>query len=489
MYRTAPELRPVFPVRLIGLKFQRAVTNGVRAYMNSRLIWLFLFALWSLPGCNGKQQQQEERKIIPVADRPALLATIPVDAALPVQSTTGPAYHAPSTPTLEITFSENGGGVVYSAAKGEFTQVIHNGVPGKAYKTVGRIALSPDGKRVAYGALVDKDWHMVVDGTEGAAYNTVRSPIFSEDGKHLLYQAMKGNKWHLVIDSIPNAGTQKRYMYPLFSGNASRLAYVDDVGDTGRGRLVVSDAGFSQQTIVESAGAGILTVNTDRTRVAATLLQNGKQRVIDFSFDKPGDSKKGELYDNIQNLSFGPDGVSLTYFAERNGKRFVVFDNREEPLPEGGSLVEGPAVRPDLKGLGSIISVGSQSFLWYAFGDNGVKGKNYDEMAGQTYSRHDSRYAFAARRGDKWFVVTNGTEGMSFDKVVSPMFSPDGKYLVYRARKDGKRFVVIADSTGRILRQHPTYEQVFDVKFTMNGKSVAYGVKDGQQLLWKVEPL
>ena len=86
-------------------------------------------------------------------------------------------------------------------------------------------------------------------------------------------------------------------------------------------------------------------------------------------------------------------------------------------------------------------------------------------------------------------MVANGQAGPAFDRAVAPRFSPDGRFLVYRARQDGKRFVVVADATGKTIRQHPAYEQVFPVQFTADGKSVAYGVKDGLRLRWIVEPL
>ena len=57
------------------------------------------------------------------------------------------------------------------------------------------------------------------------------------------------------------------------------------------------------------------------------------------------------------------------------------------------------------------------------------------------YSKDGHHYVYAARKGEKWFVVVNGKEGPAFDRVVLPVFSPDGKRLVYRARKDGKRFL------------------------------------------------
>ena len=105
------------------------------------------------------------------------------------------------------------------------------------------------------------------------------------------------------------------------------------------------------------------------------------------------------------------------------------------------------------------------------------------------YSGDSGLHAYAARKGNNWFVVVNGKEGPAFDRVVTPMFSPDGSRLVYRARQDGKRFVVVADANGKVIRQHPAYEQVFPVAFTADGNSVAYGVKDGRKLIWKVDPV
>lgn len=48
---------------------------------------------------------------------------------------------------------------------------------------------------------------------------------------------------------------------------------------------------------------------------------------------------------------------------------------------------------------------------------------------------------------------------------------------------------MVADASGKTIRQHPAYEQVLQPVFTADGKSVAYGVKDGQKLIWMVEKL
>ena len=172
---------------------------------------------------------------------------------------------------------------------------------------------------------------------------------------------------------------------------------------------------------------------------------------------------------------------------------FVVLDGREERLPagdivggnHGGALVAGP----DQGAVGVLMmSSGAVSFRELFVG-GGRSEPAHEEAEALVYGREGRSHAYVARRGDRWFVVANGKEGPAFDRVVSPGFSPDGKVLVYRARQDGKRFVVQADANGRTIRQHPAYEQVFPVRFTADGKSVAYGVKDGRQLAWKVEPL
>jgi hypothetical protein len=444
---------------------------------------LILFA----GGCSERQSSLSKHLLYPVLDKPAILATVQPDDK-PVVQSSGLAYHAPQEARLDYVFSQLGGGVFYTTQTAGMSQVVHNGMAGKSYKTIGEVKLSPDGKRVAYGALVGNSWRMVVQGVEGIDYNTVKAPIFSPDGRHLVYQAMKGERWYLVLDSKQNSGTQKRYLRPVFSADSTQIAYVDDVDDAYRGRLLVSDIGFQHPKVLEPSGVSFLATSDDDTRVVATLLKNGKQQVIDFSFAKPVDIRRGPFYDAVQNISFGSDGLSLVYMAERGGKKFIVLNNREEPLPDG-TLVEGPLLRPDLKGAGAIMSSHDRMYLWQFSAESGKVGDEYDELFALSYSRDSKAYACAARRGTAWFIVANGKEGPSFDRVVSPKISPDGKYIVYRARKDMKRFVVVADISGKTIRVHPAYEQVFDVQFTLSGRSVAYGVKDGQQLAWKVEPL
>jgi hypothetical protein len=225
-----------------------------------------------------------------------------------------------------------------------------------------------------------------------------------------------------------------------------------------------------------------------RTRAAAICARDGRQGVLTFDLDRPDGVRRGPMYDSVHGLTFGSDGTSLAYFAERSGGRTVVLNDREEPLPAGDVIVSA-AVRPDGKGIGVLAASGGLVALRQFFFEGGRREAAYEEAEGLTYGADGRSHAYAARRGGAWFVVVDGREGPPFERVVSPAFSPDGRFLVYRARAAGKRFVVVANKSGGTVSVHPAYEQVFPVLFTADGKSVAYGVKDGRQLAWKVESL
>jgi hypothetical protein len=250
-------------------------------------------------------------------------------------------------------------------------------------------------------------------------------------------------------------------------------------------RVVVADLQFTKLSVKGSSGAQLV-INRDRTRVATVQEAGRKQRVIEFGFDRPDDVHEGPFYDMIGSLAFSSDGRAVGYAALKAGTRVLVLGGREERLLEG-ELVGPLVVIPGSRGIGVITADSEGIFLHQAFMKEGDKNKRYDESGELVYSDDGSWHAYAARTGNKWFVVVNGAEGPAFDRVVTPSFNVDGKFLVYRAREDGKRFVVVADTNGRTIRQHPSYEQVFPVSFTADGTSVAYGVKDGNKLMWVVE--
>lgn len=425
-----------------------------------------------------------------VAAVTAVLSNIPNDLKPPPDT----AYHS-DTPgshdqaaTYQPFFSESGKSVAYLAQKGNKYVVVKNNSQSKEYDAVGPIVISTDGQRIAYPVMVGTKWQMVIDGKEGNQYDFIAAPIFSPDGRHVLYQAQEGKKWFLVIGTTQNEGTMASYTTPVFSSDSSKIAYIEAAANNSDMKLVVSNLTFTEQSVIKSISDQLFTTDKGKTRIAVTQIINKKIRVVDFTFAKPDVAHEGAFYDVVEKLAVGDDGESVTYCALKDGKRLAVLNGKEESIPKG-LLLEMPVIRPDKKGVGALLVAQKQFFFHQSFFNSTEKSALYDEAAHLTYSKDGRFYAYAARKGKNWFVVVNGKEGPAFDKVVVPLFSPDGKFLVYRARKDGKRFAVVADTNGKTIRQHPAYEQVLDLQFTADGKSVAYGVKDGKQLIWKVEKL
>ena len=438
--------------------------------------------LLSMSGCEKERQKAE---VSPLSAEYAVSAATTLLATIQDQEKSKAVASSPvNNPSLAVVFSEQGKGVAYVLQSAGKSHIVHNGKAGRPVTGIDQIALSPDGRRIAYSAQIDGKWRMVIDDKTGMDSDEVGEPVFSPDSRHIAYEARTGDKWHIVLDDRMNAIGMSHNIRPIFSADSNKIAYVEKINDKGALRLIVSELTFKTRKIIEFSGDQLL-ANKERTRLAAVKQNNKRQRVIQFSFDRPDDAAEGPLYDAINNIAFGANGGALSYVGVKAGKRYLVLNDKEEALPEG-ELPFLPVVRPDQKGAGIIMINAGRYFLHQGFyRDNSAK-KHYEEAADLVYSK-DGRYAFAAREGNNWFIVVNGKEGPVFDRVVTPVFSPDGKLLIYRARKDGKRFVVVADAYGKTIRQHPSYEQVFPVVFTAEGKSVAYGVKDGNKLIWKVE--
>lgn len=468
----------------------KEVKNRLTA--SCRNVWLAALLFLQVVGCSREPHQPI---VSPPPVGPAVVATTTILATigeeekpveLPDQGGHPPVAPAEGRPPLfTVVFSERGGGVAYTAAKDGKTYVVHNGKAGKPYAEVLHVTLSADGLRIAYGARVGEKWCMVINDSEGKLFDEVREPVFSPDGLHIAYEAKRGEKRHIVVDTTMNAGAKSYQGRPVFSDDSARLAYVEITAVDAEPRLVVSDFAFKKQTIIE--GVAFMASSEDRRKIATIVSRGGKPRVVVLNFDAPDNRQEENPYDMISYLAVGMDGRSVAYTAQREGKNYIVMNGKEEMLPDA-SPVAPPVVSPNQDGAGVILA-STGVFLHLAFHKGRAEKKKYEEADFLSYNKDGSLHAFAARRGNAWFVVINGREGPAFDRVVKPIFSPDGKKLTYRARKDGKRFVVVADADGRTIKQHSSYEQVFQPVFTADGKSVAYGVKDGNKLIWKVEKL
>lgn len=441
------------------------------------LIVVSIFCLSLCAGCN----QQPKSDVPPASVKNDVVEKSKVLAAISGDEKPHQPQH------FQVIFNEFGKGVAYVTASDGNYRIVHNGNTGRLVTGYDVIALSPDGQRIAYGALVDGSWRMVIDDGVGVRSDEVGEPVFSPDSRHVAYTARIGDKWHLVVDGAMSPGCLSYLGKPLFSADSTKVLSVEKAGKSQDTMLIISDLSLKKQYLKINSVTHVI-ANEDKTSVAAVIKESKKYKMITVSFASPDAVTQGTHYDTISSPAFGANGVSLSYFAEKDGKRYFVLSGKEEILPDG-TVPALPVVRPDNKGTGVIISSKEVFFLHQAFFRDGIKEKQYDEAADLVYSKDSSIHAYSARKGASWFIVVNGKEGPAFDRVVMPVFSPDNKLLIYRARKDGKRFVVVADAAGNVLRHHPAYEQVFHPVFTADGKSVAYGVKDGRNLIWKVEKL
>lgn len=438
-------------------------------------------------GC--KARDPEQRPGAPSSGAAQALPAIPAHAEVAAgpQAAATQGLHAPAAPpSPSLVFSERAGGVAQVVEKADRFQVVHNGRAGKWYEVIGEVALSPDGRRCAYGALADGKWRVVVDGKEGASFDAVKAPAFSPDGAHVAYQAMRGEQWYVVVDGTPNGGTKTRYLTHVFSGDSTRIAYVTDVDEKDRGALVVSDLAFRRPSVVLESGVSELVADPGRTWLAAVVSTAGKQRVVTVSLAKAAVAARGPEFDGVNSPAFSRDGTSIAYLAERGKAQLVVRDGQEAALV-AGHPVGPPVIIPGGKGVGILLASMSGAVLLREYFLDPKPGEpSCDEAEGLVYAPDGRSRAYAARKGASWAIVLNGVPGPAFDRVVSPVFSPDGKVLAYRARKDGRRFAVVADVARGAVSVHAAYEQVFPVVFTPDGGSVAYGVKDGAELGWKV---
>jgi hypothetical protein len=388
-------------------------------------------------------------------------------------------------------FSEQGRGVAYIAKKGDKEWVVHNGNPENPHAEIAHLTISPDGQRVSYRcALVNKQ-QLVSDGVARQVFDNVREQVYSPDSRHLAYLVQIADRTGLVLDEalVEDSSIFGDF---FFTQDSTKLVYSLRLAGDLRAHLVIFDLKTRTKSFTEYLETPIA-VNRKADRVAVVVQDGDKQRVIDFALASPNEVHKSELFDVVKNISLGADGRSVAFLAEKDKSRYIVLNGKKERIPDGLSAIGSPQVRPDLKGAGVVLSTSERynrrSILYHAFQGNDLKKEWYEEIQELVYDRVHSSFAYAAKRGERWFVVVDGKEGPDYDKVVSLMFSPDGRKLVYRARNGTKRFVVVVDVAKREHRLLPAYEMVFPEVFTADGRSIAYGVKDGNQLIWKVERL
>lgn len=396
------------------------------------------------------------------------------------------------SPQGAVVFSELGRGVAYVEDVGEKQRVVHNGKLGPLHTQISYLTISPDGQRISYRCMLVNKQQFVSDGVARQVYDNVRDMVYSPDSRHLAYVTQVGDSGNIYLDDRVLA-SGPAFGRKFFSKDSSKFVYTIRPGGLGSARMVIMDLKSGAGSVKEFIDIPIAE-NRETDTVAIAVQEGGKQRVIDFHLSAPEKTHASRLYDRVQLLSIGEDGKSVAFVAARGNGRYLVLNGKEDRLPDDLAFNGPPVIRPDLKGAGIILSTleryNRRDILHQAlFKDSSIDKDFHSKIKELVYNKLNGSAAYLVKEGEQWFVMQNGRKGPGFDMVVTPQFSPDGRWLVYRARTGDRRLVVVADTAGKEHHRHPEAELVFPVVFTADGKSIAYGVKDGNQLIWKVEKL
>ncbi len=447
-----------------------------------RYIPISLLVLSFLCSCKDNVTSRSRQFAPPIVVETKTLARIDTSAS------TAPVADGSAASRISVYFQHQGLGVAYAVPVQNGFQVVHLDKRGPIVQSLDAVAISPDGSSIAYSAMHDGMWKMFVNGADAGPSASVTMPVFSNSGAHLVYGAKRDTTWYLFLDGQKITEGDIHIESPYFNSEGTLLVYAAQKDQNKPLQLIVSELATKKTvTAVDNCGTGLV-LSPDKSQAAAIQQIDRQQRVARLTLNKASDIKFGQIYDIVGNLTFSPDGKNLAYIGIRGGKRFIVLNSKENALPEG-NIPFGLQIFPNGQGVACLLATQGGFRVHQAFSSILLPQQPYDEAEGLVVSPDSRRVAFAARRGDSWFIIENGVEGPVFDRAVSPKYSPDGSMLVYRVRKDNKRFVVVTNLKGQIIKQFQPYEMIQEPVFSSDGKVVAYGVKDGDSLIWKVEKL
>jgi Tol biopolymer transport system component len=359
---------------------------------------------------------------------------------------------------------------------GEFVSV--DGVAGKTYTSIPRVALSeagikgqirfsPDGNRVAYVAGRSNKFLVVVDGKEGPEFDRigVGAPSFSPDSRRVSYFADRGGKTFAIVDGIESKPFDfASFDAPIFSPDSRRVIYM---ARRDKQTYVVIDG----REVFESEYVGDPRFSKTGKRMVYMVARGDQWLVV-------ADGKQGKSYSGLgNNIEFSYDEKHILYRANTPVGQMIVVDGVEtEPRP----VIEENSYgfSPDGQHV-AYIGWDSRDEQ-YVVVDN-KKGKIYEDVNKPVFSPDSRHVVYAGWRAGKMFVVTDGVEGEAFDEVNDYFrFSPDGKRMVYFAKRGGQQFLVV-DGVAT------AYDEIIDFKFSPDSKRRFVEARRGNAMLMSLE--
>ncbi len=185
-------------------------------------------------------------------------------------------------------------------------------------------------------------------------------------------------------------------------------------------------------------------------------------------------------FDLVGSPVFSPDGQHVAYWAKRDRKEFIVRDAQKGPAFDGAGF---PVFSPDSGTVAYRAREGNQWFVMRGdekspvFDDIGYYtvpsfGRGSD-IADVVFSPDGRQLAYAAQRGQEWFIARNGQPGPAFEHVGLPVFGSDGR-LAHRARQNDREFILLGGNKG------PEFDFVSNPVFSPDGRQLAYWAQEGK---------
>jgi hypothetical protein len=385
----------------------------------------------------------------------------------------------------ETVFSADGRHVAYTTSKDGAAWAWLDGQQGRPYESVRGLVLQEGTGRLAYVGRRGIKECVVVGGQEGTRYPEVGVIRFAAEGR-VIYTARRGEGWVVVSGRRERPVVTLEDPAPLLSPDGRRVVFAEQATASQPAGLRACTLDLAECDLgPPHQGLTRLTADPWGVRLAYVAERDGKAAVVVVDLDQPGLAGRVlGAFDSVPLVGLSAGGQHVAFLARQGTRQLLVRDGEELPLPETDSPMQLLVA-----GNGRVLVNAVKDGKALAIVDGRPVGAGLEVLGFPAFSDDGAGLAYVAGGEARNVLVVNGASGPVLDKVVTPRFLPGGAGLVYRARRHGERFVVQADGLGQTVREHPHYQAVYEVAASPDGRSVGYGVRDRQELWWKVEPV